>query len=232
MYTDGDTNYVGAAKQLKKLFDGASNQHTLYGRIPCKWHFNPPGASHFGGIWEAAVKSAKTHLKEVIGAQVYTTEEFTILITRIEGVLNSRPMLPLSSDPNDLNVLTPGHFLIEQPLLALPEEDVVKTPTNRLGGWQLLRQAQQLFWRRWSNEYLYTLQGREKWFKQTPNLSVGDLVVINTPSRPPMAWQIGRIIQVHPGEDNIVRVATVKTQEVTLKRSVVKLVKLPVDPRP
>ncbi|CAI6369999.1 unnamed protein product [Macrosiphum euphorbiae] len=97
---------------------------------------------------------------------------------------------------------------------------------------QLLRQAQQSFWRRWSNEYLHTLQGSQRWFKQTPNLMVGDLVVINTPSRPPMAWQIGRIIEVHPGEDNIVRVATVKTQEGTLKRPVVKLVKLPVDPRP
>ncbi|XP_060873756.1 uncharacterized protein LOC132947470 [Metopolophium dirhodum] len=232
MYTDCGTNYVGAAKQLKKLFDEASNQHSLYGRIPCKWHFNPPGAPHFGGIWEAAVKSAKTHLKKVIGAQVYTTEEFTTLITRIEGVLNSRPIVPLSSDPNDLNVLTPGHFLIGQPLLALPEEDVVNTPTNRLGRWQLLRQAQQSFWRRWSHEYLHTLQGRQKWFRQTPNLMVGDLVVINTPSRPPMSWQIGRIIEVHPGEDNIVRVATVKTQEGTLKRPVIKLVKLPVDPRP
>ncbi|XP_008180528.1 uncharacterized protein LOC103308616 [Acyrthosiphon pisum] len=232
MYTNCGTNYVGVAKQLKKLFDGASNQHTLYGRIPCKWHFNPPRAPHFGGIWEAAVKSAKTHLKKVIGAQVYTTEEFTTLITRIEGVLNSQPMLPLSSDPNDLNVLTPGHFLIGQPLLALPEEDVVNTPTNHLGRWQLLRQAQQSFWRRWSHEYLHTLQGRQKWFRQTPNLMVGDLVVINTPSRPPMSWQIGRIIEVHPGEDNIVRVATVKTQEGTLKRPVIKLVKLPVDPRP
>ncbi|XP_060845438.1 uncharacterized protein LOC132925023 [Rhopalosiphum padi] len=232
MYTDCGTNYVGAAKQLKQLFDKASNQHVLYGRIPCKWHFNPPGAPHFGGIWEAAVKSAKTHLKKVIGAQIYTNEEFTTLITRIEGVLNSRPMLPLSSDPNDLEVLTPGHFLIGQPLLSLPEENVVDTPTNRLNRWQLLRQAHQSFWRRWSNEYLHTLQGRQKWYKQTPNLAVGDLVVINTPSRPPMSWQIGRITQVHPGADDIVRVATVKTQEGTLTRPVVKLVKLPVDPKP
>lgn len=55
MYTDSGTNYVGAAKQLKQLFDDASNQHTLYGRIPSKWHFNPPGAPYFGGIWEADV---------------------------------------------------------------------------------------------------------------------------------------------------------------------------------
>lgn len=74
MYTDCGTNYVGTAKQLKQLFDEASNQHALYGRIPCKWHFNPPGAPHFGGIWEAAVKNAKIHLKKVIGAQVYTNE--------------------------------------------------------------------------------------------------------------------------------------------------------------
>jgi len=142
-------------------------------------------------------------------------------------------MLPLSIDPNNLGVLTSGHFIIGQALLALPEKDVVDTSTNRVSRWQLLRQAQQSFWRRWSNEYLHTLQGRQMWFKQAPNLSIGDLVVINTQSRPPMAWQIGRIIQVHPSADNIVRVASVKTQDAILKRPVVvKLVKLSVDLRP
>ncbi|XP_015373179.1 PREDICTED: uncharacterized protein LOC107168322 [Diuraphis noxia] len=155
---DCGINYVGAAKQPKKLFDEASNQHILCDRIPYKWHFNLPGAPDFGdfGIWEAAVKNAKIHLKKVIGAQVYITEEFTTLITWVEGVLNSRPMLPLSSDPNDLSVLTTGHFLIGQLLLIIPEEDLVDTQTNRLSRWQLLRQTQQSFWRRWSNEYLHT----------------------------------------------------------------------------
>ncbi|KAF0692892.1 Uncharacterized protein FWK35_00038204 [Aphis craccivora] len=99
---------------------------------------------------------------------------------------------------------------------------------NRLNRWQLIQQAQQSFWKRWSREFLHTLQGRQKWFKKNSTLRIGDLVTINSPQRPVMSWQLGRIIAVHPGPDNIVRVVTVKTAEGTLKRPVVKLVKLPV----
>lgn len=93
----------------------------------------------------------------------------------------------------------------------------------------MIRQAQQSFWRRWSHEYLQTLQGRKKWFKQTENLAVGDLVVVHTPNRPPMSWQLGRISEVHPGPDGVIRVVTIRTADGLLKRPVVKVTKLPVE---
>jgi len=68
-------------------------QESLHTRVPCQWKFNPPAAPHFGGIWEAAIKSTKLHLKKVTGTQVYTLEELMTLIIRIEGVLNSRPFI-------------------------------------------------------------------------------------------------------------------------------------------
>lgn len=86
------------------------------------------------------------------------------LIIRIESVLNSRPLVSLSSDPNDLNVLTSGNFFIGLPLLALPEDDVAIKAANRLNRWPLVRQVQQSFWRRRSNMYFHPLQ--QKWFKQ------------------------------------------------------------------
>jgi len=85
------------------------------------------------------IKSTKIHLKKVIRAQTYTVEELTTLVVRIEGVLNSQPLQLLSSDPNDLEALTPGHFLIGQPLLAIPEENVIAT--NRLRRWELVRRS-------------------------------------------------------------------------------------------
>jgi len=229
IHSDCGTNYIGAARQLRTLFKDAALQESLHARVPCQWQFNPPAAPHFGGIWEAAIKSTKLHLKKVVGNQVYTLEELSTLIVRIEGVLNSRPLVATSSDPNDSSALTPGHFLIGQPIMAIPEHDVVDNPQNRLKRWQLVKQAFQSFWKRWSREYLHTLQSRQKWFHQTPNLDVGDIVVINSPSRPPLAWQLGRVIEVHPGPDHVVRVATVKTTEGTLKRPIVKLVKLPIE---
>jgi hypothetical protein len=67
----------------------------------------------------------------------------------------------------------------------------------------------------------------------TPNLTLsgGDVVVINSPNLPLMSWQMGHVIDVHPGADQVVRVATVKTADGVMKRPVVKLVKLPLTRR-
>jgi hypothetical protein len=226
--SDCGTNYIGAAREFKTLFENSTTRDAIQGRVPCQWKFNPPAAPHFGGIWEAAIKSIKIHLKKVIGSQVYTIEEFTTLVIRVEGILNSRPLTPLTGDPNDLSALTPGHFLIGRPISAIPEHELTTTPMNRLNRWQLIKQAQQSFWKRWSHEYLQTLQSRQKWYAQTDSLSIGDLVVIHSSNRPSMSWQLGRVIQIHPGTDEVVRVATLRTADGILKRPVVKLVKLPI----
>lgn len=160
IYSDCGTNYVGAAREFKVLFASSVTRNVLQARAPCQWRFNPPAAPHFGGIREAVIKSTKIHLKKVIGSQVFTLSEFTTLIFRIEGILNSRPLVSLSNDPNDLGALSPGHFLIGRPIMAVPDQDLTSVATNRLTRWQLVKQAQQSFWRCWSREYLHTLQGR------------------------------------------------------------------------
>lgn len=89
LYSDCGTNYVGAARHLKTLLADTEVQNQLSSRIECTWHFNPPAAPHFGGLWEAAIKSIKFHLKRVIGTQILTYEEFQTVVTRMEGILNS-----------------------------------------------------------------------------------------------------------------------------------------------
>lgn len=129
--SDCGTNYIYAAREFKTLFKNSTTRDAIQGRVPCQWKFNPPAASHFGGIWEAAIKSIKIHLKKVIGSQVYTIEEFTTLVVRVDGILYSRPLTPLSGNLNDLSTLTPGHFLVG-PISAIPEHELTTTPMNRL----------------------------------------------------------------------------------------------------
>jgi len=62
IYSDYGTNFVGAARQLRQLVNHPDSRDQISGHIACEWHFNPPGAHHFRGIWEAAVKSAKSLL--------------------------------------------------------------------------------------------------------------------------------------------------------------------------
>jgi hypothetical protein len=169
IYTDCGSNFKGCSRYLndisKILHNSVSvnriNAHTQSNKV--NWHFNPPASPHFGGLFEAAVKVAKTHLVRVIGDQSLTFEELSTVFTRIEAVLNSRPLCELSSDPDELDVLTPGHFIIGSSLVAVPEECLSDLPKNRLSRWQLVKQLTQHIWKRWSLEYLHTLQQRSKW---------------------------------------------------------------------
>jgi len=122
----------------------------------------PPASLHFGGLWKSAVKSAKRHLLRVSKRVLLTFDETRTLLCQIEAALNSRPLSPLSLDPNDFNALTPGHFLIGGPLMLSPEPDVSSIPQSRLKRYQLMRQQMQLFWKRWSPVYLPQLQRRGK----------------------------------------------------------------------
>eukprot|EP00102_Acyrthosiphon_pisum_P013207 XP_008182700.1 PREDICTED: uncharacterized protein LOC103309319 [Acyrthosiphon pisum] len=229
IYSDCGTNFQGADALLRAHLRDPVLRELCSTQIPCQWHFNPPAAPHFGGLWEAAVKSTKYHLKRVIGSQLLTFEEMSTLAYRIEAVLNSRPLVPQSPNPSDLRVLTPGDFLIGCPLVALPEPDLTSTPMNWLSRWQLLTQFQQSFWKRWSSEYLTTLQGRSKWYRKQRNIAVGDLVIVHHPNTSPTHWKLGRVELTHPGEDGVVRVVTIRTSDGSYKRPVVKLAVLPVE---
>lgn len=232
IYSDCGTNFQGADAVLRSLIRDPVAQDLFSNSVSCQWHFNPPAAPHFGGLWEAAVKSAKFHLKRVIGKQILTFEEMVTFTHRVEAVLNSRPITPQSTDPKDLRALSPGHFLIGCPLVALPEPDLTSSPVNRLTRWQLLNQFSQSFWKRWSSEYLTTLQIRAKWYRRETNVAVGDLVLMRRPNVPPTVWKMARVEAIHPGEDGVVRVVTVRTQDGTYKRPVVQLAILPVTDNP
>lgn len=185
--------------------------------------------AHFGGLWEAGVKSTKHHLRRILGDQTPTYEELTTLLCQIEACLNSRPLCPASEDPSDLNALTPGHFLVGEPLTNILEheepEETIAHPRTR---WRLISAMRDHFWRRWSREYLHQLQQAGKWTGARPNFQVGDLVLLKDELSPPARWAMGRITSVHPGPDGRVRVVTVRTAASELTRPIAKLCLLPV----
>lgn len=113
----------------------ANNQQVLIkslARERIKWQFIPAYSPHFGGIWEAGIRSSKFHLKRALGEAHLTYEMLNRLLIQIESVLNSRPMTPLSSDPQDLTPLKPSHFLIGKPTYTVPDPDLMHIPVPRL----------------------------------------------------------------------------------------------------
>ncbi|XP_049874500.1 uncharacterized protein LOC126372695 [Pectinophora gossypiella] len=229
--SDCGTNFIGARRYLSEihqlLLTKQSELNTEFSGRGIDWRLNPPTGSHFGGIFESGVKSMKHHLKRVVGLQVLTFEELVTVLTKIEAVLNSRPLCFLSSDPSEVDVLTPGHFLTGGPLVSLPEpqlEDTYVPPRER---WQMLQKLTQSFWRAWQRDYLHTLQQRVKWFKGQANVKIGNIVTIVEQNLPPLEWHYGKVVDIHPGNDGVVRVVTLRTAKGLLRRPVAKICPLP-----
>jgi hypothetical protein len=234
LYSDNGSNFLGAKNELSTLYRmvaDPSHQHEVASRCAqqhIEFRFIPPRAPHFGGLWEAAVKSMKFHLTRIVGQTQLTFEEMATILTKIESILNSRPLVVASNDPEDPAALTPGHFLVGRPLIAVIEPNYTSIASNRLNRWQLLQQMSQHFWQRWSNEYLTTLQQRSKPAIRA-NVQIGMIVLLKEDNLPPQQWLLGRIIELHPGADGIVRVVSVKTKTSIFKRPVVKVCILPLD---
>ena len=234
IYSDNGTNFIGARNELTALQDllstGSDSSLTSYAASRgVEWVTIPPRAPHFGGLWEAAVKSCKTLLRRAIGQQVLTYEELYTVLTMVEASLNSRPMSPMSSDANDLAVLTPGHFLIGSSLQSLPSsKSTQKRPAEPTlqTRWQLVQSINDSFWDRWCKEYLSNLQQRTKWKKDSEPLKVCDLVLIKEDRTPPLQWSRGRILDLYPGNDGVPRVARLKTPSGIYNRPVTKLIRL------
>lgn len=231
MYSDNGTNFVGANRLLRKEYNEIiqcinSDFFNNINQMDIEWHFNAPAWPSAGGLWEAAVKSFKYHLKRVLGEQKLTYEEFTTLIQQIEACLNSRPLGPLTENPED-EYLTPGHFLVGGSLLSRPQSDPLSS--NLSSRWRLVQTLNKQLWKRWSTEYLQQLQVRTKWRTPSKNLELDDVVLVKEDNLPPGKWALGRVQELHPGKDGCVRVVTLKTQNSIIKRPVSKLAILPVN---
>ena len=165
-----------------------------------------------------------------VGESLFTYEELNTFVCEIEGVLNSRPLIPMSSDPNDLSMLTSGHFLIGQSLRTIPNLNYSDIPNNRLSLWQHLQKLKRDFWKRWTNEYLNQLNVRSKWNTGSADIiKIGTIVILKDENLPPLRWKLGGVIEVRPGDDGIVRVVIVKTESGEFKRGVRKTSPLPIE---
>ena len=214
---DNGPNFTGAKNELHKLYqflqdennDDVISQALLRERI--EWISSPAEAPHFGGLWESAVKSMKRQLRRVMGTLIVTFEELVTITCQIEACLNSRPLLPITSHNTDgLATLTAGHFLFLDQPRSYPEDPRMPEEPRLLKRWQQCQSVVQHLWARWTREYLHMLQARTKWQHVRPNLRVNDIVILKEDRVFACHWPLARILEVHPGEDGLVRVATIQ----------------------
>ena len=230
-----ERNFVGAASEIKELVRFLESQKTQ-GEISTfcsaqniQWRFIPEHAPHFGGLWEAAVKSFKSHLRRVVGNVRLTFEELTTVLTQIEACLNSRPLVALPLPDDGIEALTPGHFLVGRPLEALPDPSLAYRSISILSRWHLCQALTRHLWQRWSADYLDSFRRTSKWHNRSTNLRVDDIVILREDNVIPAKWPLARVVKTHTGSDGLVRVVTVKTSTGTYRRPVTKVVLLPTE---
>lgn len=231
MYSDNGPNFKGTCPELRRMFKAIMRDPVLHNDLAnqgVEWHYIPPDAPHFGGIWEAGVKSFKHHFKRMLGQFIPDWEEMRSLLCQIEACLNSRPLTPMKDEASEDLALTPGHFLIGASLKSIPEPSLLDINPNRLSRWETLTRINQTFWKRWRLEYLQTFYTRNKWQEEQPNFQVGDIALLKDDDHPPCNWGLVKVIAVKHGRDGLVREVTVQTKKTVLTRPITKLCKLPV----
>ena len=155
----------------------------------------------------------------VLGNRSITEDVLSTTMCLVEQTLNASPLTPVSSDVNDLESITPNHFLLGNKNVCLPYLPCAEEFVNHR---ELFRQTQaysDLIWDRFRKEYLPTLNNRQKWNCQTNRiLYKGDLVWLAEDGD-----KLGRVTETIGGSDQTIRSATIQTKDGVYKRPVVKL---------
>ena len=155
--------------------------------VEVQWHFNPPCASHQGGVWERMIRSVHHIMCAIIQKGIISIPalkakspsdfELSTILTEVESILNRRPITSLSDDPSDVQALTP-HSILTGVLHPDSPVDIFNSAAQYRRNWQYTQIAAEQFWMLWRKLYLPWLQIRQKWFKVTKNPAVGDLVMV------------------------------------------------------
>ncbi|XP_041971483.1 uncharacterized protein LOC121727618 isoform X1 [Aricia agestis] len=229
IYSDNGTNFTAASRDLARFLKASGEEIGVSAsELAINFKFSPAYSPHFNGLAEAAVKSIKHHLKRVLTLTNLTYEEMYTLLVGIEGILNSRPITPLSSDPTDLIPLTPSHFLIGRTMTNIPEQIDDQRPLHLQTRYERISTLKGHFWKRFYKEYFAELQCRQKWKGDHSQLHLGEMVLVKDDRLPPNRWLLGRVVHLYPGSDGIARVADIQTTSGTLRRAYNRLCPLPV----
>ena len=180
-----------------------------------------------GGVWERQIRSVRSILSALMREHGHTLddESFRTLLTEVECIINSRPLTVPTSDPEDLDPLTPNHILTMKSRVVMPPPgNFQRADLYLCKRWKRVQYLSNVFWSRWRKEYVQNLQQRGKWNRPQRNFEKGDLVLIVDDRVPRNDWNMAQVVDVHPDSNGQVRSVRVTTATTTLNRPIDKLV--------
>ena len=211
--SDNGTNFVGGQRELNQAIKSwneanKTKKHLLLNHIT--WEFNPPSASHMGGIWERQIRTARKVMNAILRNQVLDDERLDTVFCEVEQVVNSRPLTPVPDDPKDASALTPNHLLLLRDIPVLCSGPYSKGDIYQRR-WRHAQFIADCFWKRWMKQYLPLLRLRQKWLQPRRDIAVGDVVLIEEPT-PRKHWPLAVVTKTFQSRDGRIRSAELKTQ--------------------
>ena len=177
-----------------------------------------------GGFYERLVGLVKRSLRKTIGKICLTYEQLQTIITEVQAVVNSRPLVYVGDDINSGITLTPANFLTLNPYTGIPEDETSdhdseyqpqQTSAQKLlQTWLKCQKHLNRFWKMWRDDYLLNLRERTNTHVRGPRINAlqkpkpGDIVLIRD-NLPRGSWKLGRIKNMITSQDGEQRAAKV-----------------------
>lgn len=213
--SDRGTNFIAASVELGMVHPNEDQSKILnyLHNNDCSWEFNPPHASHMGGVWERMIGVTRKILDSMFLQKKrirLTHEVLCTLMAEVSSIINARPLVPISTDPSSPFLLCPAMLLTQKQHVPAPPGDFTDKDLLK-NQWKQVQALANNFWSQWRSEYLNTLQSRRKWHKTRRNLQPGDIVLLKQNQAPRNEWTMAVITSTFPGSDGRVRKVEVRT---------------------
>lgn len=211
--SDCGTNFIGAQNEMTTKDSGEESVQQYLQDQKCSWIFNPPHSSHMGGVWERMIGVARRILDNMLmqaGHVQLTHEILTTFLAEVTAIINARPLLPVSSDPEHPQILSPAMLLTQKTHAAPQICDNVSQKEMLKSHWKRVQFLADNFWSRWRKEYLSSLQSRQKWHHKRADINEGDVILLKDKQTRRNEWPMGVIVKTVPSEDGVIRKAEVR----------------------
>ena len=151
-----------------------------------------------------------------------TPVEFYTCLLEVANLVNRRPIGRISNDPDDGSYLCPKNILLGRTSSQVPQGPLreIKNPRHQVEVVQCIVGS---FWKRWRRDVFPLLLPRKKWHAENRNVRVDDFLIVESPKAVRRNWNIGRIVEVYPGQDGNVQNVRVKTRTGEYQRPITKI---------
>lgn len=167
-----------------------------------------------GGAWEKMIGVARRILDcMLLQEKTHLSHEvLCTLMAEVSAIINARPLIPVSTDPDSPFILSPALILTQKVCVRPPPGTFMDADLFR-SQWRQVQILADRFWTRWRREYLPTPQSRRKWNVARRDLKTGDVVLLKDSQVARNDWSVALVTSVFPSADGKVRKVELRTTD-------------------